>query len=67
MPAEKKENQVVAAQTDDNDDGVRLYNEEKDAKVSKMLVGQGVMEGLARANRKSQSSGLVHLLETSLD
>lgn len=35
--------------------GVRPY-ETKDASAVKMLVGQGVMEGLARANKQSGSS-----------
>lgn len=31
--------------------GVRPYNHEKDGHLVKMLVGQGVMEGLATANK----------------
>jgi hypothetical protein len=35
-------------------DFVRRYNPETDAHTVKMLVGQGVMEGLATANRRGE-------------
>jgi hypothetical protein len=35
-------------------DVVRRYNPETDAKTVKMLVGQGVMEGLAYANQRGE-------------
>ncbi|WVQ79374.1 hypothetical protein IAT38_001471 [Cryptococcus sp. DSM 104549] len=46
--------QVAAAGVDADEvvDFVRVYNPETDAQVVKMLVGQGVMEGLALSNRK---------------
>ena len=43
-----------AAQTD----LVRPFNPATDSKMVTMLVGQGVMEGLARANHKGESSSI---------
>lgn len=38
----------------DDADIVRPFDRSKDEHMVKMLVGQGVMEGLARANNKSK-------------
>lgn len=40
--------------TSDDVDIVRTFDSSKDERMVKMIVGQGVMEGLARANNKSE-------------
>lgn len=40
--------------TSDDVDIVRTFDSSKDERMVKMIVGQGVMEGLARANNKSK-------------
>ena len=48
----KTKRTVKEMETDVQEDGVRQYRA-SDAAAVKMLVGQGIMEGLAGANRKS--------------